>query len=117
MFRSLSFAAGSYVGVGCAAGFAQEELKCWESWTVGRVQAWGNRLPWLPSRPAQDLESFLPKFWSLFDTPAWAAALPHVVGSLAEGMRDSSLETRVATLVTGLELFLWIRFLSRSVTS
>ncbi|HSH61721.1 MAG TPA: hypothetical protein VK988_19160 [Acidimicrobiales bacterium] len=112
MFRALSFAAGSYVGIGCAAGFANEDVRCWERWTAGRVQAWGTRLPWLASRPAQDLESFLPKFWALLDSPAWAAALPGVVGSLAEGMRDNSIDVRLPTLITGLELFLWTLLVS-----
>jgi hypothetical protein len=112
LFRSLSFAAGSYVGLGCAAGFANDDLRCWESWSSGRVQAWGTRLPWLASRPAQDLESFLPGFWALFDSSACAAALPGVVGSLAEGMREDSIDVRVPTLVTGLELFLWTLLVS-----
>lgn len=107
LFRVLSFAAGSYVGLGCAVGLDQEENRCWEVWTAGRVHPWGNRLPWLSSFSPEDFQSFAPRCWELFDRPGWASAMPHAVGSLLEGMRDGSMETRLTTVVTGLELVSW----------
>jgi hypothetical protein len=107
LFRILSFAAGSYVGLGCAVGLDDDQNRCWEIWTAGRVHRWGNRMPWLPALQPQYFQSFVPKCWALFDQRGWASAMPHAVGSLVEGMRDGSIETRLATLVTGLEIVSW----------
>ncbi len=125
LYDALSFCAGSYVGIACAAGFDSAGDRVWERWAVGRSQFWSNRLSWLVSvkasgapdlpRPEQPLEVVMPQIMRLSRRPAWSGGVVrNLVASLCEGMRDGSVETRLATLLTGLELLAWCRLVRES---
>jgi hypothetical protein len=121
LYDALSFCAGSYVGIGCAAGLDSAGARVWESWEVSRTQFWSNPLSWLPpakpatnrgfSLPQQPLEVVMPQIMGLARHEPWYrnGIVRSLVASLCEGMRDGSVEIRLATLLTGLELLAWCR--------
>lgn len=104
---ALSFCAGSYVGIACAAGFDDDGSRVWERWAVGRSQPWGNRLSWLPQKASEGLEVAMPLLMTLA-RPWSGRTLRHLVAAAAEGIADGSVETRLATVITGLELLAWV---------
>ena len=53
LYDALSFYAGSYVGIACAAGLDSAGARVWESWAVARAQFWLNRISWpVPAKAA-----------------------------------------------------------------
>lgn len=53
LYDALSFYAGSYVGIACAAGLDSAGARVWESWAVARTQFWLNRISWpVPAKAA-----------------------------------------------------------------
>lgn len=108
LYDALSICAGSYLGIGCSAGMTASGERVWERWAIGRTQHWRNRLTWLPFKASEGLEPAMPKLLALSGQHPWSSGvLRNLTGALAEGLREGSIEIRLATLVTGLELLAW----------